>query len=196
MFERFDENARRAIFFARYEAIQSGSQKIETHHLLLGLLREDWEAFEPFLKSHDRATAIRSEIERRFPHKPAMPLSHRAKCALADAAEESQRLGHSMTEPVHMVLGLLRQPGAVAEILAPDGMRVEAVRAAAASAPAGAGVRKRPETWQALLLDLSAERQDAARRILWALDRHKVRIEVTSPEDSFTVSFDTMTPAE
>jgi len=36
MFERFTEGARRAIFFARYEASQYGSRFIETEHLLLG----------------------------------------------------------------------------------------------------------------------------------------------------------------
>ena len=40
MFERYTEKARRVIFFARYEASQFGSPYIETHHLLLGLLRE------------------------------------------------------------------------------------------------------------------------------------------------------------
>jgi ATP-dependent Clp protease ATP-binding subunit ClpC len=40
MFERYTEGARRAIFFARFEASQYGSQFIETEHLLLGLLRE------------------------------------------------------------------------------------------------------------------------------------------------------------
>jgi ATP-dependent Clp protease ATP-binding subunit ClpA len=41
MFERYTEQARRVIFFARYEASQFGSPYIETEHLLLGLLRED-----------------------------------------------------------------------------------------------------------------------------------------------------------
>ncbi len=41
MFERYTEHARRAIFFARYEASSSGSPYIEAEHLLLGLLRED-----------------------------------------------------------------------------------------------------------------------------------------------------------
>lgn len=40
MFERYTEKARRAIFFARYEASQFGSPTIDTKHLLLGLLRE------------------------------------------------------------------------------------------------------------------------------------------------------------
>jgi|ERR1017187_5416421 ATP-dependent Clp protease ATP-binding subunit ClpC len=202
MFERYVEKARRAIFFARYEASQAGSQWIETHHLLLGLLRENWDTFAPFLQSRDRLPEIRKEIEQRFPHQPKvsvtvdLPLSHQSKRALAYAAEESERLGHAAIEPVHLVLGLLREPGAVAEILAPYGMGLEALRAAAASAPAGTGVRRQPEPWPTALIALQAERQDAARRILQALGREKVRIEVTSPEDSFTVSFDTMAPAE
>ena len=40
MFERFSEPARRALFFARYEASQLGSPDLDTGHLLLGLLRE------------------------------------------------------------------------------------------------------------------------------------------------------------
>ena len=41
MFDRFSEKARRAIFFARYEAGRMGNSYIEGEHLLLGLLRED-----------------------------------------------------------------------------------------------------------------------------------------------------------
>jgi ATP-dependent Clp protease ATP-binding subunit ClpC len=41
MFERYTENARRTIFFARHEASRFGSFCIESEHLLLGLLRED-----------------------------------------------------------------------------------------------------------------------------------------------------------
>ena len=39
MFERYTEKARRVIFFARYEASQYGQPKIDTEHLLLGLIR-------------------------------------------------------------------------------------------------------------------------------------------------------------
>ncbi|MCE7963148.1 MAG: hypothetical protein DYH05_11710, partial [Acidobacteria bacterium ACB1] len=41
MFERYTERSRRVIFFARYEALQYGSQSIAPEHILLGLLRED-----------------------------------------------------------------------------------------------------------------------------------------------------------
>src|SRR5258708_30143878 len=42
LFERYTEQARRAIFFARYEASQFGAKAIESEHLLLGILREHW----------------------------------------------------------------------------------------------------------------------------------------------------------
>jgi ATP-dependent Clp protease ATP-binding subunit ClpC len=41
MFEKYNEKARRILFFARYEASQMGSSTIEIEHLLLGLLREN-----------------------------------------------------------------------------------------------------------------------------------------------------------
>lgn len=36
MFERYNESARRMLFFARCEASQLGASTIETEHLLLG----------------------------------------------------------------------------------------------------------------------------------------------------------------
>ena len=41
MFEKYTEKARRVMFFARYEASQMGSKRIEAEHVLLGLIRED-----------------------------------------------------------------------------------------------------------------------------------------------------------
>ena len=45
MFERYDEHARHIIFFARYEASQSGSIEIGALHMLLGILRESGSLF-------------------------------------------------------------------------------------------------------------------------------------------------------
>lgn len=214
MFERFDERARRAVFFARYEASQCGSAWIEGHHLLLGLLREGWGVFEPFLKSREGAVAIRKEIEARFPHGASVstsvdiPLSAEYTRALTGAAEESERLGQNWIGSVHLILGLLREPsGAAAEILGRYGMGLEEARvAAAAMAPPSDAQRaavtwepvKRSEKWDKVLNAFTAlplDRREGACRILEALAREKVRVEVTSPEDSFTVSFDTMAPA-
>src|SRR6266851_2319194 len=40
MFEKYNEKARRALFFARYESSKLGSKVIESEHILLGVLRE------------------------------------------------------------------------------------------------------------------------------------------------------------
>ena len=61
MFERYTEKARRVIFFARYEASQFGSPYIETEHLLLGLLREDKQLANRFLRSHAAVDSIRKK---------------------------------------------------------------------------------------------------------------------------------------
>lgn len=39
MFERYTQQARRVIFFARYEASVFAASSIQTEHLLLALLR-------------------------------------------------------------------------------------------------------------------------------------------------------------
>jgi len=65
MFERYTERARRVIFFARYEASQFGSTTIETEHLLLGLIREDKNLTNRFLRNSSSIESIRKEIEGR-----------------------------------------------------------------------------------------------------------------------------------
>jgi hypothetical protein len=61
MFERYTEKARRAGFFARYEASQVGSPYIETEHLLLGLLRENKALTDRFLRSDASVESIRKQ---------------------------------------------------------------------------------------------------------------------------------------
>lgn len=89
MFERYTEQARRAIFFARYEASQFGSQTIEVEHLLLGILRE-----HPDVPIEKREAA-RKQIEERAPRTSEkistsvdLPLSLEAKRVLAFASDE------------------------------------------------------------------------------------------------------------
>jgi ATP-dependent Clp protease ATP-binding subunit ClpC len=61
--ERYTEKARRVMFFAGYEARQSGSPCIETEHLLLGLLREDAVLKNRFIRSHLSLEFIWKQIE-------------------------------------------------------------------------------------------------------------------------------------
>src|SRR5947209_7834052 len=112
MFERYTEQARRSIFFARYEASQLRTDRIEPVHLLLGLLREDL-TLRQMLSSPQRQE-IRAHAERSFmgtddvSTSMDLPLSHSCKRALdraCDAADETRR---ERIESTHLVLGLLR----------------------------------------------------------------------------------------
>src|SRR5579871_2305390 len=135
MFERYTERARRVIFFARYEASQFGSTTIETEHLLLGLIREDKNLTNRFLRNHSSIASIRKEIEGPPPIREKVstsidrPLSNECKRILAYAAEEAERLNHRHIGTEHLLLGILREEKCVAaEILHERGLRLNAIR--------------------------------------------------------------------
>jgi hypothetical protein len=58
----YTEQARRTMFFGRYEARQFGSPYIESEHLLIGLLREDKALARTFLP-HGGVESIRKGVE-------------------------------------------------------------------------------------------------------------------------------------
>src|SRR5213083_3053621 len=135
MFERYTERARRVIFFARYEASQFGSTTIETEHLLLGLIREDKNLTNRFLRNHSSIESIRKEIEGRTTIREKvstsidLPLSNECKRILAYAAEEAERLNHRHIGTEHLLLGILREEKCLAaEILHERGLRLNAIR--------------------------------------------------------------------
>jgi hypothetical protein len=145
MFERFTAEARRVIFFARYEASQYGSPYIETEHLLLGLLREN-KALEKMYLGHGNVGAeIRAEIEQhitrrgRISTSVEVPLTAESKGVLHLAAEESERLGHRHIGTEHVLLGLLGTEGSfAARLLEARGLTAVALRDRLAKTP-GAG---------------------------------------------------------
>jgi ATP-dependent Clp protease ATP-binding subunit ClpC len=111
MFERYTQDARRAIFFARWEAQQSGSAYIEPEHLLLSLTHDvdskanqlfalsvHAENFRKQLGFHNSAKSSTSDL----------PLSNAGKRVLAYAAEEAERLASKPIGTEHLLLGLLR----------------------------------------------------------------------------------------
>jgi uncharacterized protein (TIGR02246 family) len=115
MFERYTEKARRAIFFARYEASQYGSKTIETEHLLLGLFREDHTLARKFLTEKGGGQSLRDEIEshitrgERLSTAVEIPISAECKRILNMAAEEGERLGQKHVGTEHLLLGILRE---------------------------------------------------------------------------------------
>jgi hypothetical protein len=115
MFERFDEQARQAILFARFEASQFGSQTIELEHLVLGVMRS------PIgLPSRIKET-VRKQIEDLFPAGPTkvstsgdMPLSVDARLAIAYAGEEAEAKPDKMVTASELLLAVLRIEDSVA----------------------------------------------------------------------------------
>ena len=136
MFERYTERARRALFFARYEASQLGSVSIETEHLLLGLIREGKGLMSRVLaRSNVSAETLRQEVEGRtvyrakVPPSDEIPFSAQTKRALAFATEEADRLLHTYIGTEHLLLGILREEQSLAaSVLAGRGIRLGAVR--------------------------------------------------------------------
>jgi ATP-dependent Clp protease ATP-binding subunit ClpC len=143
MFERYTEQARKAVFFARYEASQCGSTQIETEHLLLGILREDTQLAQRLSLSPAKVEKIRAQICKPFEGRSStstsvdLPLSPLCKRALKYGAEEADRLKQRNIAPEHLLLGILREESApVAAILRDfgfsfDRVRDEAIRRAA-----------------------------------------------------------------
>lgn len=137
MFERYTERSRRVIFFARYEALQYGSQTIAPEHILLGLMREDKTISARFLPSRHVVTVdtIRRDIEERItlrdriPQSSELHLSPSTKQILFYANEESRQLKNRHIGPEHLLLGIVREEKSIAaEILFGYGLRLSEVR--------------------------------------------------------------------
>ncbi len=136
MFEKYNEKARRALFFARYEASKLGSRVIESEHILLGILREGEEVIAEILRRFQvRPEEIRREIEgervfvERISSTAELPLSEESKKILAYASHEAESMLHQAVGSEHLLIGILRVEGCLAmRILSHHGLDVFAVR--------------------------------------------------------------------
>jgi Clp amino terminal domain, pathogenicity island component/DinB superfamily len=157
LFERFTEHARRSIFFARYEASMFGSTHISCEELLLGILREDKTL--AMRVGVGALESVRKEITVLTPPRPKiatsveLPLSHDAKRALADAAEEADAMGHKHIDASHLMLGLMRnKDGLATQILQKHGVDYDQFREFVAR-----GERTEPASVGAVLSARSAQ---------------------------------------
>ncbi|HLQ76114.1 MAG TPA: Clp protease N-terminal domain-containing protein [Terriglobia bacterium] len=143
MFERYTERARRVIFFGRYEASKFESTAIESEHLLLGLIREDWRVFEQFLSKSISVVQVRDEIEKlSVPQRGTstsainLPLTSEVKRILGYAAEEADHLGHVRIGTELLLLGIMREEHCLAaKILSGLGLELKAIRETTARTP-------------------------------------------------------------
>ncbi len=134
MFERYTENARQVIFFARVEAGNVGSHEIDAEHLLLGLLR----AAKGILSWAPRLSAdeVKDRIDKQTLHLPRiatsvdLPLSTSAREALNYAQDEAGELRHKDIGTEHLFLGILRVEDCFAsKLLREGGADVQKMRA-------------------------------------------------------------------
>ena len=137
MFERYTKKARQVIFFARYEALQYGSEVIAPEHILLGLMREDKNVFARFFSFRNNLTVeiVRREIEERIvlrdriSQSAELNLAPETRRILAFASDESAQLNNRHIGPEHLLLGLLRETRSMAaEILSQYGLQLQRMR--------------------------------------------------------------------
>jgi ATP-dependent Clp protease ATP-binding subunit ClpC len=135
MFERYIEEARRAIFFAVWEARQAGSAYIEPEHLLLSLTHDAGSKVNQLFALASHAENFRKQLgvpiqtSEHAPKQGDLPLSNASKRVLAYAGEEAHR---QRSEPIgteHLFLGLLRENRSrVPEVLAAAGIDLRSAR--------------------------------------------------------------------
>ena len=171
MFERFTERARQVVVLAQEEARTLKHNYIGTEHILLGLLREEEGLAARVLESLDitvervRAQVVRIVGSGEEVTSGQIPFTPRAKKVLELALREALSLGHNYIGTEHILLGLVREEGVAAQVLATHGVDLAAARQEVVRlltlGPAGrAGTRPSRE---ALVADIDALYEEIVR---------------------------------
>lgn len=139
MFERYSERARRAIFFARYEALARGANEIEPKDIVLGLTHDEHQADCPFATLRENAASLRVTfgalaLSGKRPENRNIPLTDTCKMILAYAKEEADVDRRYSIGTDHLLRGVLRAGGETAEKIASAGYTLLAVQQASAKA--------------------------------------------------------------
>jgi ATP-dependent Clp protease ATP-binding subunit ClpC len=165
MFERYEEKARRVIFFAHHETTVFGGAYIEPEHLLLGLFRE-WKWIASAIPP-DAVAQLRSELEQRaanaLRHKTSvdLPLSTESKRVLTYAAEEADSLNSKHIACGHLACGILRQTETFAcQWLLRQGLTLERMRASMPEPVVSVAVNAATVRALEVILESASERLD------------------------------------
>ena len=135
MFDRFTDDARKALFFARFAASARHGEQMELEDLVAGIMRAAPSAVVRF--ASDESALPRGRFTRRTgeratvgpPLSVEMPFSAQFRLTLERSAAEADALGHDAIRPEHLVLGLLREDGTQAwNTLHRAGVRLREVR--------------------------------------------------------------------
>ena len=154
MFERYTERARRAIFYARDEALKRGAQEIDTCDLILGLTRDPHPPACPFASLHENAAKLRGLMPNltsasgpSINNNPG--LSTNGKIALANAAQEANRDNRYSICLDHLLRGVIRTNDEMKPILAKTGYTLSSTRKASKQTYLSTPDGLAPQGWNA-----------------------------------------------
>ena len=129
MFQRFTDRARRVVVLAQHEARTLGHGYIGTEHILLGLIDEGQGVATTALTSmgvslEEIRQAAQDTIGRgaQPPESRHIPFTPQAKKVLELSLREANQLGHNCIGTEHILLGLIREGGGAAQLLAVAGV--------------------------------------------------------------------------
>ena len=142
MFQRFTEMARRAVFFARYEASQFSSNTIELEHLLLALMRAEQKLgpkVTPQMREEVRARVVSLSPRGSDPVSTSvdLPCAPAVQHIFALAAAEATALEQKSIDSTYLLLCILSEKESrAAGILAEQGLTYDTYRQELSSIPA------------------------------------------------------------
>jgi len=131
MLDRFTDNARRAIFYARGEAAERGSEEIEADHLLYGVLKTDRALLEKLGISLDGLQKLGSAFAKRDRGRPVsppgIPLSIESRNAISQSAAVADRQGSPQVGVSQFLAGLLAGAPRLRKTLTDAGANADAI---------------------------------------------------------------------
>ncbi|NMC53701.1 MAG: ATP-dependent Clp protease ATP-binding subunit [Chloroflexi bacterium] len=132
--ERFTQRARRVLSLAHQEAERMRQERIDTEHLLLGLIQEEGGVAGRVLRELGlEMDRVREMVERLSPqgeyHGGKIDLSAGVQQVLEFAIDEARRMGHHYIGTEHLLLGLIRsEDGQAMNTLRKLGVTPEQIR--------------------------------------------------------------------
>lgn len=140
MFDRLDEDARRAFGVARQESQRLRRREIDTEHVLLGIAAGmSATTRRLFRRLGIERAAVREAVESLVtigptpvPHLDMVPFTAASKRVLEATVAEAKALGHVAITPLHLLLGLIaEEEGVAARALRSLGLDADFLRGAA-----------------------------------------------------------------
>ncbi|MBN1295203.1 ATP-dependent Clp protease ATP-binding subunit [bacterium] len=136
MFDKFTERARLVIVLAKSEAERLKHDRLDTEHLLLGLIKEGGGiAIRALQKLNVNPNSLQMQLERRLimgnrmGYQRELPFSELAKRVLEGAMLEARDMGHTYIDTEHLLLGMVRERhGMAGKMLRDAGIMLDPLR--------------------------------------------------------------------